>query len=368
MISTSRSKVPFRKEDMDYATVAKEFVAGCKSAISKEDCYVSNFAKKYSFTDLKKVQDVLYSIQDLDPSTRNCHLLVHRIVKELVKNHSSDWVKLAKQVDPNACGGAFIHGILEARLSDDPSFGISEKMIREVCGLDSDESSDRAIACAHMFGHLILVEKEGSIDQSLPICGKLNPTSKVECDSGIFMEDSFRIILSDHGLAPVPVKDEKRMIQQTQRCLNYKDEAGLACWTDLAEIYDEFYNYDMDKVYQKCNLAPEEGERQRCYLKAVVLSSISPSFNEGSKLVSQCDVYAESDLKEQCIKMVIGSLIHFSPKFSDRAKATCEEADSKYQKACFDEFNRLLKTIVNDKQRRAEFCEFLPQKLKESCL
>lgn len=347
---------------------ARNIYNACQSLSDKEKCYKAQFTKLTQNNDIFLAQQTVYAIQDFDPILRHCHVLSHEIGKVAVRKNPSKWKDLMQQADVDTCGAGFFHGILEAHTGDDSNFKIDSAFINETCYGGKLIFKERT--CAHIFGHLMLLETEGKIETALPVCGAIDESFRLDCYSGIFMEESFKPMLVEHSLAKLPIRDEKRMRVQEERCLKYSGMPGIACWIDLAEIFAEFYNYDAAKTYESCNRAPQEAERQRCYLKAVILMAISPNYNSKESLLSECAPYNQNEeLYSQCTHFIISSLMHYSASFIDRGIKLCTNINDKYRETCFKDLGDQLTKNTPQKSKRQELCRDLrPEKYKSLCV
>lgn len=349
-----------------FKTVAKSIRTDCVNK-DIEKCYTKHFFTITAEKGLVYAEKTLYALQDFDPQLRHCHVLSHEIARAAVRKNPKDWKKMIDEVDVNTCGGGFLHGILEAHVGDDPKFVINSKSINDLCYKDGTSFRERT--CSHIMGHLILIDTEGKVDPALPICAGVKSYFSLDCYEGIFMEDSFKFALVDHGFAQAVVRDEPRMITQTNRCYKYDGTAGIACWKDLAEIFAEFYNYDPQKTYESCNQAPTQEERKQCYLKGVILMAVSPQFSTSDKLLAACQPFADDNTAyTHCIDFIISSLMYYSPKFADRGKVLCSAVDQEYQSYCFKDLGEKLKMNVTERGDRQRLCEGVPQMYTADCI
>jgi len=333
----------------------------------RENCYKEKFTQLTRDKDIFFTQKTLYAIQNIDPNLRHCHVISHEIAEAAVRKDPSKWRELMDQVDVDTCGAGFLHGILTGHVGDDPNFKIDAAFINETCYGGKLNFKERT--CAHILGHLIILDTEGNIDPGLEICEKTHPNFSMDCYNGIFMEESFKLSLVEHGLAELPVRDEKRMGIQEKRCLKYDGKPGEACWIDMAEIFAEFYNYDAVKTYGSCNRAPHETQRLQCYLKAVIIMAVSPNYNSEDRLLSECAPYSQNEeLYSRCTHYIISSLMHYSASFADRGVKLCTNINDKYRETCFKDLGDQLTMNTPQKSKRQELCRGTPEKYKSLCV
>lgn len=334
----------------------------------REKCYKEEFTKLTEAKDIFFAEQTLYALQELDPIVRHCHVLSHEISRVATRKNPAKWRELIDKVNPNTCGAGFLHGVLEAHIGDDPDFRIDASVINDICGKEGKDFKERT--CAHILGHLVMVDNDANMERSLDICSGLQDRQMLkECYTGVFMEDSFKTNLVDHGLAEIPVRDKQRMEAQRERCLKYSDVAGVACWIDLAEIFAEYYNYDPQITYRSCYQAPEKEAQVECYFKAVVLIAVSPSFDDSENLLEICQPYSEDkNFYSRCTNFIISSLMYYSPKFSDRGVKLCSNIADSYKEYCFQTLGEKLKMNVTERAARQEFCSGTPSRYLQFCV
>jgi hypothetical protein len=335
----------------------------------KDPCYKKEFGELTKDEGIFFAQKVVYALQEFDPRMRHCHVLSHEVARIATLEDPSEWKKLLDKVDLNQCGGGFFHGVLEAHTGSDPSFKITPETIVGICkGERSDENEFRVRTCAHILGHLTMIETEGKVEPALPICDALSDTLAYECYNGVFMEDSFKTSLAVHGLAKLPVRDKPRLDRQRARCFKYTGEAAAACWTDMAEIFIEYHDYQAPITYKLCNEAPEQRSRESCYRKAVTLMAVSPPYDKVERLVSPCKPFLNNNEKfAMCYHSMISGMLFYSPNFADRAIKLCSNIPEHHRQGCFYKVGTLLKMNVSSLETRNDLCRDAPQEFKNLC-
>lgn len=333
-----------------------------------DDCYKEQFTPLVKEKGLKYAEQTVLDLQDLDPNIRHCHVLSHAISGIATRADPTKWKELLSIVNENICGAGFFHGIIEAYVGYHPDFVINKESIDEICNQGKKDFKEST--CNHILGHLLVLENKGEIEPSLPVCNSLDtPRYQSECLNGIFMEDSFKPMLVDHGLAQTPVRDETRMIKQQTRCLKYSGKEGESCWTDLAEIFEEFYNDDAEKVYKKCHEAPYEAAARACYFKAATLMSVSHNFNTTQQLTSTCTMFIEKEEDyRQCTSSMISGLMYYSAKFTDRGLLLCNNVPDKFKDYCFTDLGQKLTWSVPERDQREQYCKEANPKYHNLCV
>lgn len=352
---------------------AKKIIETC-SLQDKNICYNQELARTTTEHNMRFAIQVLHALQDIDPILRNCHVQSHHIANAATRKNPDAWKKLIQEADPSECGGGFIHGVLEVHIGYDSTFSITTGVILDLCSLLGPDFIDHKVrTCSHFMGHLSLVEvalnKGGSYESDISVikaallaCRDLPDALRLECDNGVFMEDSFKLTLVDHNIATIPVRDEARMIRQKARCRDYSGMEGIACWTDLAEIFAELYNYDAWKTYEACKGAPELEEQRRCYLKAVVIIVASPTYDDSTKLAAICAPYANTNSQyQECLRFEISGATHYSIKLASRAATLCSTVSPQFQNYCFGELGRQLTEVGASADDKRAICGPYPQ-------
>lgn len=350
-------------------TEARRIYDTCIREGQREECYKKEFKAPTETYGLYFSEHVLYAMQELDLQLRHCHVISHAISQIATRHQPKQWQKLLDSVNVNTCGGGFFHGILEAHAGDDPEFKIDSDTIIKICA--PKEIDFRSRSCAHIMGHLSMVEWYGSsLEDALAVCKNIPLQLAQECGTGIFMEDSFQTSLYDHQLvAQLPVRDKARLDRQKERCYRYSDTEGRACWTDMAEIFVEYHNYEPDISYKECYSAPTKPEGDACYLKAVILMAISPNYDQPGKMAPACRFFEnETSFYQQCLSFMNSSLMHYSPKFINRGIDLCSNVSDKFKGFCFDNLGKKLNEVVPDVSERSALCAQAPEKFLRACV
>lgn len=360
------SSSPVLNESMsDKAKIeAERIVSICPKG--SEECYKKEFQQLTRKVNLKFSQQVLLSLQDIDQNTRSCHVLAHFMAREETRKNPNKWGELIDQVDVQSCGGGYLHGILEAHLADESNFQITPNVINDICttGLPSKRRM-----CSHMFGHLFLVQNEGYLDKSLPICEKITDDLRYECNIGIFMEDHQKLALADHGIAQLPVYNNDYGETLIKQCIDHRGTAATACWQELAEIFAKISDYQQKYIYDNCMRADEASSQLNCYLKGVAVMVTHPyKYNSTDELVTVCQPFSGDQKRyDSCLNYIIAALMNYSPKFTERGIKLCSNIEEGERNNCFRELGAQLKTLVPSVTERASFCQGTPNEYLALC-
>lgn len=332
--------IPQSEFDIPAVDQARKIIEIC-AAKQIVNCYDPELERLTKETGMQNAVLVLHALQEITPVFRNCHLFAHIIGGAATERDPDKWQELIQETDVSECGGGFLHGILVTHYSSDPTFSITAASIQEACnalGVDITRR-DNASACSHLMGHLKLVHTQGGVDAALLACKDLPRRLAIECNNGVFMEDTYKTALAEHGLGTIPVRDEENMIRQRARCENYGGLEGISCWIDLGEVFAELYNYDAKKTFTACEGAPDPEERSQCYGKAALVMMSAASFDDSTKISSVCaPLIGSASRYKGCLYHAISGAIIY--KFPARAATLCTSANSQFQEYCFKEIAR----------------------------
>lgn len=358
-----------RKPDLktykpNYNQALSEAKAIVSSCLSEQDCYLERLSNLVEKSGILAAQDTLVALQTINSDIRSCHGMAHRMARQAILKDPSRWKELLSEVNPTICGGGLMHGVIEAHMSYDPNFVLDTIIINGVCSTSQ---------CVHTFGHIALLQTMGDIASALPVCDKLPEKFSLECFNGLFMEDSTKTNLLEHGVvksAPNPGRDPTRFAEVASRCIKYSGPAAQGCWADLGPIFDEYYNYNYERVYNACQKANTEAEQRHCYFRAAASIAIYEQVDTAQELVSICSPYtnARTNAYERCIVYLASSLIYNSTNFMDRANLFCSEVPTKFQEICFTAVGEMLKQNTDSNDQRIAFCEPIAEQFRDFCV
>ncbi len=263
-----------------------------------------------------------------------------------------------------------MHGILEVRAAEDPSFKVNASLYRELC--EETVALQSSTSCAHILGHLALVEAYGGLEDALKSCDGLSGEFLFQCYGGIFMEDSMRTNLNVHGLAELPVRNQKWFETQFARCERYRDKFEIAngCWYDLPEVFAQTQAYDLVKIYEFCATAPSITAKDHCYIRASYLVALVPD-NLFKSFYTQklCSAY-DKDLNKlsRCMQNVVGAPLSASLQLLDRTVAFCSERPQEAQGQCYNMISKHIMSSNNSFDQKRRFCAQLPEVFEANCL
>lgn len=343
-----------------------------------EKCTARAFAEEGSRWGMSYVGEVLTSYQSLDSGYRgyeSCHVLAHEISNDLAAREPGGWKKLiaqmdAGQLDPTRCGGGFMHGALEVRAGEDPEFTVDADLFQELCHDTLPQSMSDS--CAHILGHLALIEVYGELPQALELCEGLEGRFLFECYGGIFMEDSFRTNLQAHGLSDLPTRDIAWFETQRLRCEQYTANPVMAsgCWYDLVEVFAQTHQYDLEQTYTFCASAPNDTARTRCYERgSYVIALVPEQLYKSSYSDKLCSIFdSKTENAIDCMHKVVGALLTNSLGFLDRTIQFCGTKPDAVRRQCFS----FIQSYVVSQRDAAEVgrvsCESLLNPVRSECM
>ena len=354
---------------------AQNVVSICKDKLNWRDCYgkqlaLINYRLKFPLT-LK----ILDQIKQLDGKTRDCHLIAHRIATSEVDKSPKDWIKIFDYVDQTTCTNRYVHGVLEGRGKYDSSLVLDEKTIPDICSQIENRTSARVgkmregadDACAHIIGHILLAQEDAVIQKAVETCSKVPSNIRRSCFDGIFMENITRENLEAHEVAQKFALTKAASLGLEENCRQYRGEAGLSCWRELAHIYTSFTYNDPNEVYPLCYQNKNQDYARECFMHSVNLMILSDNYTEAN-LADTCKQYAGNENEaKNCISRALTPLLGSSVDFIDRAAIFCNSQPKEFQQFCYTKVGQELKPRASV-EKRTQLCEKVPQKFLNYCL
>ena len=357
------------KDNSDATEPTQEFAQKiadiCSSKADKYTCYQEELARLAKDKDLFYAKKALNDLQNIDPFTRSCHVLAHRIAEAGTRKDPTKWKDLVNQVDAVSCGGGFLHGVLEAHAFSEPNFKVNVESINELC---KKGSFGRRDMCAHFLAHILVLQNDGNIEASLPACSEVANDLQFQCFDGIFMEKHQKNIMVDHQLTKPPTFNREYVSLQKKDCNLYEGIMAAACWTEMAEIFAKAYQYQQGEIYSNCYSAPNLDLARRCYLKGVVVLTTYPGFDTAVNLQSICKPFeGKREEYETCLYFMVSALMNYSVNFTETAIKLCSNVEEVYKERCFKDLGNLLKILAKSVTEREKLCQDSPDTYKNYC-
>lgn len=301
------------------------------SGNNQEECYKKSLIRVAKNNSLTYSTEVLDELQVLEPLVRSCHSLGHSIASSVVENSPNKWLDLIKVIDPKKCSGGFFHGIIEGYSSTNNGQELSAKELGKLCiGLDNFQSK----SCAHILGHINLVNTQGNIDKAIEICNQNEDIElKKQCYIGVFMENVTKENLVDHGIeAKREAWNENTIIETEKLCRKYKGDVAFACWGQIGHVYAAVNNDNAKVVRSLCQRANKSDWIENCYLLAV--QKMSTTLTQQKDVNNICNPVSNPLEKKSCISHAISAMLVTSEQYFDRAKIFCNNQDEIYKTEC----------------------------------
>lgn len=350
-------------EDKDAYNQAIKVYKACFNRQRGYECYEKEFDLLAKNNKLEYSTIVLEGLQKIDPSLKFCHLVAHQISAAEVSKSPNNWMDLFNKIDVNKCSMGFFHGVIEGHSRLDPQFILNENTIPQICSQIIERASknvrgfDIQHSCAHAIGHLLLVKEAGDIQKAVAICEVLSSDLEAGCYLGVFMESSFRENLVAHGISNQPLWDEKFIEKETKVCEEYTDQASIACWHSLGNLYSVISNYSPVRLFEMCKRPSTNENRISCYFGGIVAMSVSMVSTGNNKDISLlCKPYLNNlELYDDCIDYVVMYTLGSSDKFTFEMVNFCQQIGQNHKDLCFEKIKDNL-NILYSKEKQKEIC------------
>lgn len=344
--------------------------------------------KKY-FTDLAESKGGEYAFNVLKnasfPPDTDMHLLGHVVGDALYKQQGADGIKICTQDFRNACS----HSIVVGLFTDKGDAALSE--IQEACK-EAPGGPGAYIMCYHGLGHGILVYNGYDFPKTIGLCKKTgtqkhNNQEYPECVSGAVME-----IISGGG--------QDRDIWAKQRSKYLKadnpfyicssefmpEEARGRCYDYITPYLWEAVGGDLgnpgsdafEKAMALCNQV-EGIYRNICFggfgKEFVVLAQSRDirkieqmEDSQLRKIIDWCSLADEMEQIGNCQRSALNSIYWGGENDRSASIRFCNVIpDSNYQKLCFSNLIRNVKSYITDSNYRKEFCSEIPTGYQNEC-
>lgn len=366
---SQNTKIPISK------SVEKDsnaLVSVCKGRSTTEECYGNRFGILTKKEKIEYTLAVLKNVQNKDNKAKNCHFIAHKISQAEVEKNPEDWLGVFGKIDLNACSRGFFHGVIEGHLKDDPDFMLDKKSISSICSSIAQKTGENLSEeqvdslCAHAVGHILLVQTEGVIDNSVKVCSQLSKYLENPCYDGVFMENTNRENLKLHGISEDLEWNEANTFQIEKLCKKYSGKVGSSCWAGLSDMFGSISEGDSKKLYQLCQNAPDTEERENCYAKGSgFMAFIFAGQGKNSEFATLCNEDLKDSTVRSCIQQVVSYVLNSSISYSDKVLFFCDKFSSSLDNFCYRETYHVLR--YNSKSAASTFCNDLPPEKKITC-
>lgn len=348
-----------------YQISAENIISNCKEEFDWRDCYGEQLGRLSGRMGLPETLQVLNEIMVKDARANDCHLISHEIAAAEIKKDPDNWLAMFKFVDQNMCMGGYIHGAIEGKKLFDNSMKIDETTIPEICNSIQEATSNRNIdPCAHVMGHILLVENGADLKKASAICDKLpGAAMQAYCNNGMFMENITRTNLATHGFNEQFFVTDANANLIEEKCEEFQGVARTSCWRELAHMYVDLANNDLGAVWSLCSRASDENNRNECYIHS--FNSVLPVVNFDSKQLPELCERLDVKKRGRCYSWAVTSLILSSKNLADRAVDVCETSGD-FKESCYKILGERLSSVASVSERK-RFCQEVEGQNKDSC-
>lgn len=242
----------------------------CKDSTNKNVCTSETFAYIAKNNPLDKTLDILSNYRAQNSSQVGCHLIAHKISFEEVSKNPKNWLSIFSKVTSGECTGGFLMGAMEAKKYYDKKFVLSQKTIASACDeISRINEGEGKLTCYHITGHLLLVESGGDVNKTLAKCSGLEEEFKYECFAGVFMENLYRINLTQHDISNQFDWNEKELDKQIDYCSSFDGLISRACFRELSHMF-----VSLNKV-DSCKRADNKDSTKTCLDHAASITALT---------------------------------------------------------------------------------------------
>ncbi|MEX0919200.1 MAG: hypothetical protein WDZ64_00420 [Parcubacteria group bacterium] len=336
----------------------------CEGLQGKENCYAKAFDGLTRTSDMNYAFSVLRELQKKDTQARGCHFIAHSISTAETQKDTTKWREVMNSA-PQDCSYGGAHGAIEVYASSFPDGKLPKEEIPFIC-----ENPDTK-NCTHGLGHLILIETENDIEESLAICHSLphQPIAIFECLTGVFMERITALNLEVHGLAgPEALNWAARVPELEALCRAQSGTNSIACWKEIVHAVVVRERNNAQAVVNFCEKAPAEVETRQCIDHALGILTAGYDFDL-SKMSPICEARAQaSDFPNRCTAHLVSAVLSTTPQETESAVRYCNQTEPQYQKDCFSMIgNTLYMASTENKANLSRACQKAPDEFQTLC-
>lgn len=296
---------------------------------------ITNYAKKNPF---ENTHTVLSELKKINPQVKVCHPLAHAVAIEEVSKSSSNWQQVFEYLPFEECAYGYIHGAIEGKYRLDSDFKVDSKTINEICNNESLNKKHRGGGrnCSHAFGHVLLIQEQGQIEQSLEICRNTLEDFRQYCFQGVFMENFTKSSLSEHGLAELPTWNQEFLEQQVNICNKYENQEQIECWGMLSLVITKVINANNSESIKQCKNAYMVTAQDECIMESLGHNTLE-NFKKGQMYIdsTMCEYYEADQVNfKKCVEKVVNNILLSSKELMESVNTFCSELPLFAQEAC----------------------------------
>jgi|GEM_PF-2704854 len=357
-----------------YITIqsAVKNIQRCNRTSSKDICIYQAFVKLTKKNDIAVSMSVLNDLQT-KRTVSECHFIAHLIGQTEVAKHPTRWKEKLGQIDPNKCGGGFLHGAIEEVIAQKKLQRIDASVISDICPHVGRQDGD--VNCMHTMGHIILLETGGNLTQSIKLCEEFVPGiegKSFQCYRGLFMEYTTKLNAKLHNLTFAEKKIDINEINYLESlCAKQKNTSSLACWEQIARYYLTYSKNDDNLAFPLCKRAKRTLYVNTCQMSMGNFVITSPSItkqNMNGAIDRFCSHYASNTVEQnQCRLQLIATLLSESFTNTPTLIKFCETSENNFKNACFLKIGSML-SLSDSQSTRQKYCALAPKEYSNHCL
>jgi hypothetical protein len=266
----------------DEVKLAKQMVHTCADSSQDDTCYAEAFTKVSRKHSLDESLATLSAFQKLDGTPAGCHFIGHVIAHEAVAKNPANWQAVMQEINPEACSGGLLMGLIEARKHFEPGLKINKLVIQDLCNV-KNWNEHKVKTCIHTSGHLALVDFKGNVHAVLILCKTFDIAFQYECMSGAFMENLYRRNLSAHQVSKPSKWTETYLTRQQRFCDTFDSLPSKACWRELSHVIVAITNEKAATIWDICHTSGTKASGDDCYIHAVGVMALTGSRQDTRK-------------------------------------------------------------------------------------
>ncbi|HUQ85824.1 MAG TPA: hypothetical protein VM077_05865, partial [Candidatus Limnocylindrales bacterium] len=304
----------------------------------KITCFAEEMERVSFSSGREYAYDTMHELQKIDKTAQGCHFLTHGIGWGIFKKNLGSWKEVLADVRTE-CGYGEAMGVVEYFVNQQGGV-LTKDLAKKIC----PESSTNG--CAHIMGHLFLVETKTDMDKTLDLCdsmGKLN----VNCYHGAFMEHHVAGNLLLHGLAPKERINWPQFLYEDEKfCKKYEGqgEREITCWTRLAHSAYIHLGKKPENAFEFCNRTSNTRAAREC--KLVVFAEYLPDIDfdlQSTKKYCISQQNIDPEFEKECYNELAEGVIVLNPQKVEIVAPFCSSLDMQFQESCFGTVGKALK-------------------------
>ncbi len=266
-------------------------------------------------------QAILFLKKEITKDSRvnnSCHEFLHELGKAAYKKYG-DFTEAIKYND-EFCVSGFTHGVIQAHFKSSKNLLTT---LQTTCK-DYPEGKHITWQCNHGLGHGLMYFTGNNLPESIKYCKLLSSDSqRSACANGAYMEN----FNSDHVMHPSKFVDNKNFFYPCDTLPDYKRD----CYVNAPIRFLDRNNYDFEKAFDWCGVAPEVEFRSFCYRG---LASKMTKFNMGKpKLVEIICIRKSPKMISDCIGGIVFWYIGYYGDL-EQARDLCNVFNSNNKQIC----------------------------------